>query len=215
MKLLIALVVWAAALAGAAELSSTVAAKYKSAGTSPVSAGTSPVSTSTSTVSTGAPSFNPSSVKAADRLSLFKTPNLAKALTIARAHLTRDSQLEDATIYPGYLLLTFVSGGSARQVVIEASGAYAGSTSAGSSGQTHFPLRQLSAAAPAKLAREIAASAHVGESSLSYMILSVNPGSGLKWQIYPVRTGAILYYQASATGRHLVAWTANGPRPLG
>src|ERR1700674_5537521 len=122
MKLLIALVVWAAALAGAAELSSTVAAKYKSAGTSHVS-------TTTSTVSTGSPSFNPSSVKAADRLSLFKTPNLAKALTIARARLARDSQLEDATIYPGYLLLTFVSGGSARQVVIEANGAYAGSTS--------------------------------------------------------------------------------------
>ncbi len=200
MKLLIALVVWAAALAGAAELSSTVAAKYKSTGTN--------------TASADAPSFNPSSVKAADGLSLFKTTNLAKALTIARAHLGRDTQLGDATIYPGYLLLTSVSGGNGRQLEIEANGAYAGSTSVGGFGQAHFPLNQLSATAPAKLAREIAASAHVGESSLGYMILSVNPGSGLKWQIYPVRTGAIEYFQASATGSHLVAWTANGPRPL-
>jgi hypothetical protein len=215
MKLLIAIVVWVGALAGAAELSNTVAAQHKSAGKGAVAAGTGAVSASTTAVSAGTASFDPSSVKAADRLSLFKTANLAEALSSARAHLSRDTQLAGATIYPGYLVLTCVSRGTDRQLVIEANGMYAGSTSVGSSAQAHFPIEQLSAAAPSKLAREIAATAHVAGSRLGYMTLSVNPGSGLKWQIYPLRTGAILYYQASVTGRHLVAWTAVGPRPLG
>jgi hypothetical protein len=207
MKLLIALVVWIAALAGAAELSSTVAAKYKSSKSSAVSAGS-------SGGSPGAAPFDPSSVKAADRLSLFKPANLGKALKIAHAHFPRDSQLNDATIYPGYLVLTFVRAGNNREVLIDANGAYNGATSAGSSGQPSFSIKQLNAGTPSKLVKEIAASAHVRESGLNYMILSANSGSGLKWLIYPIRTGAVQYYQASVTGRDLVAWTANGPRPL-
>ncbi len=221
MKLLIALVIWIAALAGAAELSSTVAAKYPSAGSSTVSAGSSTVSAGSSTVSagsnatsTGTAAFDPSSVKSADGLSLLRTANLAKALKIARAHLPRDASLSEATIYPGYLVLIFDTGGSAREVAIEANGAYSGSTPAGSSGRAHFPLKQLSAGVPSKLAKEIEASAHVAESRLGYMVLSANSGSGPRWQIYPVKSGAVLYYDASVTGRGLVAWTASGPRPL-
>src|ERR1700685_2385083 len=105
MRLLIALVVWIAAVAGAVAGSSVVADSIhnKPVGTT--------AGAGSASESGGAP-FDASSVKSTDPRSLFRTANFSRALAAARAHLGAGAQLENVALYPGYLDLTAVKAGS-------------------------------------------------------------------------------------------------------
>ena len=143
MRLLIALIVWIAAVAAAAELSSAVAgsihstpaAATTSSGTGSGSGSASGTgsgsgsasgtgSGSGSATGTGAGPLDPSSVNAADAVSLFHTVNFARALAAVRAHLGPGTRLAQLALYPGYLDLTADSPGGEVNVYIAVDGHY-------------------------------------------------------------------------------------------
>src|SRR5215471_14782246 len=102
MRLVVALIVWAAAIAGAAELSSVVAQHVH---TEQASA-----------------SIDASKVTATNSLSMFGTPNFQKALATAQKKLGPDAQLDQLVIYPGYVDLTAVQGGTEVDVYVNVTG---------------------------------------------------------------------------------------------
>ena len=132
MRLLISLVVWVGAVFGAAQLSSAVASDYK----------TSPSSVAASASGPAAAPFDPSSVKAADRRSLFREANLARALSIARRHLGSGARIGDVTLYPGYITFPAVRSGTTGDAEIQADGSYSFQSTVAPD-QTAFPLRRL------------------------------------------------------------------------
>jgi hypothetical protein len=202
MRLLVALVVWAAALVGAFALSSAVANGIHSTG-----------------LAGSGGSFDASSVASTDPQSLFRTANLARALAIVRAHLGPDAQLDNVALYPGYLDVTAVPAGSEVEFYVDAQGGYQITDTGGNpGGDTLFPLARVTANVPAALARRIATAGHVPESQLNYMVVDVNPATNqLEWLVYPHQGNQVEYFQASgATGRlfELPANSSTGPQPV-
>ena len=55
-------------------------------------------------------------------MSLFHAANLNKVLAVERKHLGPDAKFNSFVIYPGYLSLTQVTGGSTSDVYINANG---------------------------------------------------------------------------------------------
>src|SRR5436305_6237575 len=108
MRWIVALAVWAAAVAGAAALSSAVASSVKTEQASDASSS----------------SFDAGAVKAADANSLFHTANFGKALAIARGHIGAGAQLDSLVIYPGYLSMTQVKGSREADVYIASDGRF-------------------------------------------------------------------------------------------
>src|SRR5437764_4438964 len=104
MRLVIALVVWVAAIAGAAELSTVVAHSVHN--------------------QAAAASFDASTVTSTDARSLFRTANLEKALTIVRGHFGAGAPLERFVLYPGYLSATAVTSSGEVDVYVNAAGRY-------------------------------------------------------------------------------------------
>src|SRR5215472_8061855 len=104
MRLVIALVVWVAAVAAAAELSSVVA---KSASKDAAVA-----------------SFDASAVKGADPQSLFVAANMEKALAIVRKHYGADARIDRLVIYPGYLSTTVVTPSGETDVYVNSAGRF-------------------------------------------------------------------------------------------
>jgi hypothetical protein len=179
MRLLIALVVWIAVAVGALGISQVVADSIHktpaSAGAGPSTLGSGGESTSGSgsvvpnvPSGSGGASIDPSKVKSTDTVSLFRAPNLARALAVARTQLGAGAKLDNVALYPGYLSLTAVKGGSEVEFYLNVAGMQDTTKTGGFPGSDQlFSLAQLGAGVPAALARRIATAGHVPESKLN------------------------------------------------
>jgi hypothetical protein len=219
MRLLIALIVWIGAVAGAGELSTVVAhsihnAPAGAAGTSGSGSG----GGGSDAGSSGAP-LDASSVKPTDALSLFRTSNFTRALTTVRSHLGAGAQLDMLALYPGYLDLTAVRAGSEVNVYIAADGRYTETNTGGNpGGSALFSLKRVKTDVPAALARRIATSGHVPESQLNYMVVQVDPADHhFRWLVYPRQGNRVEYFQATGATGSLLEYLTNsstGLRPV-
>ncbi len=238
MRLLIALIVWIAAVAAAAELSSAVAgsihstpaAATTSSGTGSGSGSASGTgsgsgsasgtgSGSGSATGTGAGPLDPSSVNAADAVSLFHTANFARALAAVRAHLGPGTRLAQLALYPGYLDLTAVSPGGEVNVYIAVDGHYEQNDTGADPGTSPlFPLARVSAREPAALAARIATAGHVPAAQLNYMVAEADPTNGqFRWLVYPHQGNRVEYFETSGANGRLLEYLANsstGPQPV-
>src|SRR5436305_1117373 len=132
MRILIALVIWLAVVAGAAEVSSVVASSiHHKAGVG------------TASGSSGGSTADPSSVKATDSASLFRTKNFERVLAAARSGLGPGAKLTNVALYPGYLAVTAVSGGGETEFYVDVNGRTDKTTSGSSAGSD--PTLRLSA----------------------------------------------------------------------
>lgn len=201
MRIVIAIVIWAAAVVGAVAVSSAVSSSIHNRPASAATAGA-----GFSSGNSGS-SVDPSSITATDQSSLFRTANLAKALAKARSALGADAQLDNFALYPGYLSITAVKGSNEVDFYVDETGNVQQTASPGSAGGTAmFRLSQIGAGIPAALAQRISTAAHVPTSQLHYVVVMVDPvsGHGLWWLVYPVQGNAVEYFKASgATGRLL------------
>ncbi len=181
MRWIVALVVWAAAVAGAASLSSVVAANVHDEEASGGSSSS---------------SFDAGAVTAADRNSLFHTANLGKALSIVRSHIGAGATLDSLVMYPGYLSITQVKGGREVDVYVNAAGRFDATALGSHSRDTPlYSFARVSAAAPAQIARRIATLAHTPLSQLHYMIFERDSDTHrLIWRIYTVEGNPITYF---------------------
>lgn len=197
MRLLVALVVWAGAAAGAWEIQTAVARSIGSGNTP------------------GSSSFDPTTVKAADADSLFRAANLRKALATVRAHVG-NAKVTTAALYPGYLSLTLVKGDQEDVVAYYVGGNYVDDGASGdASGDQVLPLAALTADGPATLARRITAGADLTLSQLHYLVLSVDPISNrIDWDVYPLDTNRIEYFEANSPTGPITEQTASGSASL-
>ena len=201
MRLVIALVVWIAAIAGAAELSTVVAHSVHN--------------------QVAAASFDASTVTSTDARSLFRTTNFEKALAVVRKHFGPGSQLERLVVYPGYLDATVAVSSGEVNVYVNAAGTY-DPTSTSATPSQNDPLIKLSrikANVPAALGSRIATSGHVPRAALNYMIAENDSISHrLHWLVYIKKGYSAEYFQApGTTGRLLVLKTNSkiGLEPVG
>lgn len=218
MRLLVALIVWAAAAAGAYELQTVVA---KSIGDKPAT-GSSGLSTTgiSSSGSSSSGSTDPSSVTATDSQSLFRTANFAKALATARTHAGANARMTELALYPGYLSLQYVTGSSQTNLYIAVNGTVDETSGGDVGGQAVVPLGDVTANAPATLARRIATLAHTPTSQLHYMVATADPISGkFSWSVYPLSGNAVDYFKADggASGKLLEyrSGSSTGLQPVG
>jgi hypothetical protein len=200
MRLVIALVVWVAAIAAAAELSSVVA---KSAGKDAAAA-----------------SFDASAVKATDARSLFVAANLDKALSTVSRHFGAGARIDRLVVYPGYLDTTVVTPSGETDVYVNAAGKYEPTSTPATPGTDPLiPLSRIKPGDPAALAQRIATGAHVPTSALHYMIADTDPVTHrFEWLIYTVPgTGVDYFHAAGPTGRLLEYRTNStvGLQPVG
>jgi hypothetical protein len=199
MRLLVALVVWIGALAAAAELSSVVADK---AGKEQATA-----------------SFDASNVAAADPVSLFHPANLDKVLAIERKHLGSEARFNSFVLYPGYVSLRQVVGGSETDLYINANGKYEILSTTGSAGDSPvFSLAHVNGAATDAIVQRIVTKAHFPLSQLHYLVLDGDPISRhVNWLIYPVQGTPVEYFKTSGPHGHLVQYlkgSSSGPTPV-
>jgi hypothetical protein len=209
-RLLIAFVVWAAAVVGAVAVSSVVADGIHnrpagSASSPGVGSGSSTAGSSFSGGGSG--SADPSSIRAADRASLFRTANFSNALAKARAALGAGAKIDNFALYPGYLSVTLVKGGGEVNFYADANGRVEQTATGGSpGGRALFPLSRIGAGVPAAVAHRISSAAHVPTSQLHYMVIEVDPvsGHGIAWLVYPLRGNRVEYFKTpGATGQLL------------
>ena len=185
MRWLVALVVWAASVAGAVALSNVVSTSAKS--------------------QQAAASFDAGGVTAADSNSLFHTKNFDKVLGIARSHVGAGATYDSLVIYPGYLSMTQVKGAREADVYVAANGRF-DVTDTGSHIGTDplFTLRHVSADAPARIARRIATIAHTPLSQLHYMIYEADPETHhSRWLVYTVQGNPVTYFEISGPNGRL------------
>jgi hypothetical protein len=217
-RLLIALVVWVAAVIGAAAISSTVAGGIhnKPAGTASLGSGVSSGGSSV-TASGSSSGPDPSSIKSTDKLSLFRTANLDHALSTARRALGSGAQIGNFALYPGYLSITAVKGGSEVDFYVDANGRVIQTATGGSADpESTFRLAQVGGSVPAALAHRIASAGHVPESQLHYIVVDVDTEAGhkLEWLVYAVQTSRAEYFKAPGATGPLLEYRRNSSTGL-
>ena len=215
MRVLIALIVWAAAIAGGAEVSKVVASSiHNKSSTTSKSAGGSGVTVSTGSGPAPAAPFDPSSVTPTSSQSLFVKANLSKALATAKAHLGSVSKVEITALYPGYVVITAARGGTGLDVDVEANGTVT-STSAGSApGLPAYPLSRVAAGVPAALLARVS-KAGVPASQVNYMVAESDPvDHKFRWLIYPKQGNRVEYFQASGAKGPLFEYLSNSSTGL-
>jgi hypothetical protein len=217
-RLLIALVVWVAAVIGAVAISTTVAGSIhnKPVGTAGVSSGLSSGGSSI-TSSGGSSAPDPSSIRSTDKLSLFGAANLDRALSAARRALGSGAQIDNFALYPGYLSITAVKGGGDVDFYIDANGrVIQTATGGGADPGSTFRLAQVGASVPAALAHRIATAGHVPESQLHYIVVDVDTEAGhkLEWLVYAVQTSRAEYFKASGATGPLLEYRRNSSTGL-
>jgi hypothetical protein len=199
-RLLIAVVVWAAALAGAAEVSSLVADQVR---------------TERATAS-----FDASKLTATDARSMFRTANFRRALATVRKHFGSEASFSDFVVYPGYLSATVVtSPTTATDVYVSAAGKY-DTTDAGTPDSfPRFSIARITADAPAVLAARIAVAGRTPLAQLHYMVAEEELiEKRFRWLVYTVPGSRVEYFEASSpTGRlsEYVRGSSVGLQPIG
>jgi hypothetical protein len=202
MRIFTAVIVWIAAIAAAAGLSSAVASSiHDTPTTSHGSTSSSGSSFSSTTSSSSSASFDASNVKGTDQDSLFQGANLTKALTVARQHYGAGAEVSDFALYPGYLSMTIEQNNNQIDFYIDAQGTEnATSAAGGSGGQGTFKLSDVQATAPALIAARIAAHGRVAESRLSYFVAHTDPISGrFQWLVYTLSGSAVEYFEVNGS----------------
>jgi hypothetical protein len=221
-RVLIALIIWAGAIVGGAWVSSSVAHSIHHNKTTASSGGfgSSPGSGNSGGYSSGGgggSSVDPSSIKAADKLSLFRAANLARVLKVVRSHVGPNAKVTLAALYPGYLSLSMVH--PEAEVYASTTGTFERDVTNGSPGsQPSFALSKIQAGTPAAIAKRIATKAHFPESQLHYMVAMNDPISGqFRWLVYPVAGSKVEYFEAPPGGGQLLELRNNsstGPQPV-
>jgi hypothetical protein len=200
MRLLIAMLVWAAAIAGAAGVSKVVAdTVHKDLAASAAAA---------VTVDVG-------KIKATDARSLFAAANFSTALSTAGNRLGR-AEVSDFVVYPGYLSLTADTGSTSADLYVSATGTVdTTSLSSPAAPDTLFPFSLVKAGDLATLAQRIAAKAHIPESQLGYFVAQVGPSKkNVQWLIYTIPGSRVEYFQVNGTHGRLLELPANGSSGL-
>lgn len=174
MRVLIALLVWAAAIAAGIGVSTVVADSIHN------------------TQGSGG-SADVSSITATDSASLFRTANFEKALSTTRSQLGSDAQVDSFTLYPGYLSVDAVKGNSDINLYVDANGNHSATTSNNLPlGDKLFALSEVPNDFPARLAGRIATKAKYPESGLHYLIVETDPISKkLQWFAYPAQNATV------------------------
>jgi hypothetical protein len=197
MRLLIALLVWAAAVAGGVGVSTVVAdGIHNQPG--------------------GGSNVDPSSIRAGDTASMFRTANFTSALAATRSQLGPDVQLDNFVVYPGYVSLTAVKGTTQIDFTVYAGGRQSQISSSGTpTGESLFTLAQIQDDAPAMLAQRVAIKGQVPESQLRYMVARIDSTSKkLQWLIYPTRGSAVEYFESLGTTGRLLEYRTNSTTGL-
>jgi hypothetical protein len=216
-RLVIALLVWVAAVIGAVAVSNTVASSIHTTptGSSTTASGSSGGGSSFS--SGGSSGVDPSSIKTGDRASLFHTANFARVLGKARAALGSGAQVDNFALYPGYVSITAIKGGNEVNFYADANGRVEQTSTGGSAGGTKlFRLSQVGTAVPAALAHRVSTAGHVPVSQLHYLVVMVDPvsGHGLWWLVYPVQGNKVEYFKASGASGPLFEYRSNSSTGL-
>lgn len=217
MRLLIAFVVWVAAVAGAVAVSTTVASSIhnRPAGSAVSVTGSSGGGSSFS--GGGSDSVDPSSIRASDQTSLFRTANFSRAFAKAREALGGNALVDNFALYPGYLSITAVKGGGEVNFYVDANGRVEQTSTGGNPGATSlFRLSKVGVGVPAALAHRISSAAHIPTSQLHYIVVMVDPvsGHGLWWLVYPVHGNRVEYFKASGGTGPLFEYRANSSTGL-
>jgi hypothetical protein len=221
-RLTIALLVWAAAVVGAVAVSSTVAGSIHTTPTTSSltglgsSGGGSSFSRGGGSAG-GSSSVDPSSIKASDHASLFRTANFSKVLGKARAALGANAQIDNFALYPGYVSITAVNDGGEVNFYADANGRVEKTSDSGSPGATKLiRLSQVGVGVPAALAHRVSSAGHVPVSQLHYIVVMVDPvsGHGLWWLVYPVQGNKVEYFKASGATGPLFEYRANSSTGL-
>ncbi len=203
MRVVVALVVWVAAAAGAVALSTVVSnsiGSQKATAATTVPGGFSSVST-TATQSVATP-FDASTVRPTDPNSLFRPANFARALAIVRTHVGARSRVELLRLAAGNLIVMYPGGGHNNQVIVNADGSGM-IENIGPLDPTMqlFPLSKVNVNVPAALAARIAKFGNSPISKLDYMVGDVEPiANSFRWLVFPVGGGSVHFEAASATG---------------
>jgi hypothetical protein len=223
MRLLIALVVWLAAAAGAAEVSIAVADSIHNPRAGAATSATGSASGSASGSGSGGGSasgsggtaFDASSVKPTDSRSMFRTASFTRALALVREHLGAGAKLDNLALYPGYLAVTGVRRGTEVDVYIAADGTYTQSSGGDPGDSARFSLTRVKSDVPAALAQRIAGPGHVPVSQLNYMVVEVDPiDHQLRWLVYPRQGSRVEYFQASGATGPLLEYLSNSSTGL-
>lgn len=221
MRLVIAIVVWAAAIVGAAAVSTAVSHSIHNSPSASSSSGGASGSSSSGTASgssssTGSGGPDPSSIRAADRISLFQAANFDRALARARAGLGANAKVGNFVVYPGYLAITAVKGGRAVDFYTNANGGVQQTSNGGSPGGTAvFPLSKIPPGSAATLARHIAAAAHTPQSQLHYLVVDADPISNkIEWLVYTVDGSPVEYFKATGPTGRLLEYRKNSSTGL-
>ena len=199
MRILAAVVVWAAAVAATLGVSAAVASGIHTTSTTTTAAGapTPGVTPSTPNVPTPAAPFDASSVKPTDPRSLFVGSNFRRILLIAQRHMGPRANIEMTRIAPGAVQMTVVKGRKQSLIMIDIKGDYS-STDDGpliGSAQVYY-LAQLGAHVPSALAHRLATLAHQPTSSINYILVQPDPAAQeFFWRIYTTKPG--VYFQAA------------------
>jgi hypothetical protein len=218
MRLVIALVVWAAALGGAFALQKTVASHYKNSATTTSAGGfqtNGSSGNSGNSGNSGGASFDASKVKAADADSLFHTANFQKALGTIQAHVPAGAKIDMVVIYPGYLDVTAVKNGTETDLYVNAQGSGNATTGGSPGSDTLFSLKQVKVGTPAALAHVIATAGHTPLSQLNYMVARSDPVTNkFEWLVYPLSGNRVEYYEANGNAGQLQEYLANSQTGL-
>jgi hypothetical protein len=196
MRWLVALVVWAASVAGAVALSGVVSTSAKS--------------------EQAAASFDAGAVTAADSNSLFHTKNFGKVLGIVRSHVGAGATFDSVVIYPGYVSMTQVKGSREADVYVAANGRVDVTDSGSHIGSDPlYTLRHVSADVPARIAQHIDALAHTPLSQLHYMVYESDPITHrASWLVYTVEGNPITYFETSGPNGRLFKLGPSGLEPV-
>jgi hypothetical protein len=220
MRLVIALVVWAGAVLAAIAVSSAVAGsihkspKTSSPGGVSISFGGSSGGSSGSG-SAGSPSIDPSSVKATDRASMFRTAVFTPALRAARRQLGANARVEEFVIYPGYLSVQAAKGNTEANLYAAVNGQASISTGGTPGGTGTFPLSKISPGAPAALVAKIGRVAHVPASQLHYIVADADPTSNrFRWLVYATPASRVEYFETGGIGAPLFEYRKNSSTGL-
>jgi hypothetical protein len=188
-RLLVAIVIWLAAIAGAAGVSSAVSNSIH-------------------------PSVDATSITAAQPGSMFEADNFAKALTTIKGRLGANITTQQVVIYPGYVSVEADRGSSSVFAVLYAGGRWREDVSDGAASQSAtFPLSQVSPSDPRALVAKLAQSSHVPASSLRYMVAQPDSASkGLRWVIY-TSASSQPYIYTEANGHTEATSVPGAPAP--
>jgi hypothetical protein len=173
-RLLVAIVVWLAAIAAAVVVSTAVSSNIH-------------------------PSVDPTSITAAQPDSMFQGDNFVKALATIKQHLGANITTEDVVIYPGYVNVDAERGNRDVFAVLYAGGRWREDDGGDATPQLGtFPLSRVHPSEPMAIVKQLARYNHVPASELRYMVAQPVQGSkDLQWLTYTFGNSEPFTYTAS------------------